>query len=157
MGLSAPRTNFANMGEMTTKIGRLALANKTFYNGALCAVGATGYLKPNDGTSGDKIVGCCDLRNHPSVVSGATDGAPILTVGWDRIEVITGVFPFAIGSAGDALAQADVGNNVYGIDDQTVGKTDGGTGRPVAGKLVRLETLGGVNVAWVAVLMALGS
>lgn len=152
MGLSAARTNFANKTPLVTKIGRKALANQTFYNGALCALdGATRFLKPNTGAAGDLIVGCADLKNHPSVVSPAANGGAIIGVGWLGIEVITGIFPFAIGTAGDALVKADEGNYVYGIDDWTVGKTDGGTGRPRAGRLIELETLTGVALAWVAI------
>lgn len=146
MSLSAARTNFANMTSLQTKIGRPTLANKVFYNGAMVALAlASRYLKPNDGTAGDLIVGCIDTKNHPSLdTTGQSNGD---SMG----EVITGIFPFAIGASADALAQADVGNYVYGIDDTTVGKTDGGTGRPRAGQLIRLETLGGVSVAWVAI------
>ncbi|MBX9944941.1 MAG: hypothetical protein K2Y40_12735 [Reyranella sp.] len=56
-----------------------------------------------------------------------------------------GCFPFGIGSAGDALTAADYGKDVFAIDDQTVGKTNGGATRPTAGKLVRIEN----GQAWV--------
>jgi hypothetical protein len=157
MSLTAARTNFQNMTNLVTKIGRPLLHGVTFWNGALVALdGATRYLKPNTGAAGDLIVGCADLKQHPSVVAHASTDGGISGNGTTTIDVITGIFPFLIGTSGDVLAQTDVGNFVFGIDDQTVGKTDGATGRPVAGRLVRLETLNGISVAWVAVAMSLG-
>ena len=49
------------------------------------------------------------------------------------VEVERGVFAFDNSTAGDAIAQADVGNNAYIVDDQTVAKTDGGGTRSIAG------------------------
>jgi hypothetical protein len=60
--------------------------------------------------------------------SGSVDG-----------EAATGVFGFDIGTAGDALVQTDQGAIVYGIDDSTVGKTNGGGTRSAVGKLIRVE------------------
>ena len=143
--LAAPRINFMNKARIGRKIGRPAKSGKTFYDGALVAVGVSdGYLKPNDGTPGDKIVGIVDLKQYGSVATSGSDGVTL-------IDVYDGIFPFFIGSSGDALAQADVGNFVYAIDDQTVGKTDGGTGRPRVGQLISIESIGGVNMAFVAI------
>jgi hypothetical protein len=143
--LSAPRAFFANKSKMVNKIGRKAKSGKTFYAFAMVAVGGSdGYLKPNDGTAGDKIRGVAELKNHPSVVTTGSDGAT-------SIDVESGIFPFLIGTSGDVVAQGDIGNIVYGIDDQTIGKTDGGTQRPRAGELVDIETIGGVTYAWVAI------
>lgn len=50
----------------------------------------------------------------------------------------TGTFYLSIGTNSDALTQADVGATVYLIDGNTVGKTDGGAARPVAGKLASI-------------------
>lgn len=145
MSLSAPRNNFANKATLINAIGRPAKSGKTFYDGAMVAVGgADGWLKPNDGTAGDKIRGCVEAKQHPSIVTTGADGATL-------VDVRSGIFPFFIGTSADVLAQADVGNVVYAIDDQTVGKTDGGTQRPRAGELVMLETIGGVAMAWVAI------
>lgn len=57
-------------------------------------------------------------------------------------------YPFANGAGGDALAAADIGKNVYAIDDATVGKTDGAGTRPVAGTLV---ALGADSIPWVQI------
>ncbi|MGH6692676.1 MAG: hypothetical protein ACREF4_18560, partial [Gammaproteobacteria bacterium] len=56
------------------------------------------------------------------------------------LKVQCGIFWFANGGGGDAIALADTGKLCYVLDDQTVGKTDGGAGRPVAGRIVKVET-----------------
>lgn len=142
--LTAFRPDILNKARLGRKIGRPAKSGFTFYNGALVVVDATGYLKPNTGVAGEKVVGICDLKNHPTVVTTGSDGATV-------IDVIDGIFPFKIGASADALAQADVQNVVYGIDDQTVGKTDGGTRRPRVGQLVSIETVAGVTQALVSI------
>lgn len=75
-----------------------------------------------------------------SVLGGAADGD-------QRIDTDEGVFPFAIGTAGDALTLSDVGADVYVIDDQTVGKTHATNTRPKAGVLKDVTSEG----AWVKV------
>lgn len=64
---------------------------------------------------------------------GGPQGAPT------RIKVCvdpTKIFgPFANSTAGDALAEADVGAIVYGVDNQTLAKTDGSATRPAVGYL----------------------
>lgn len=144
MALSAARNDFLNKARLGRKIGRPAKSGFTFYNGALVVVDATGYIKPNTGVAGERVVGCVDLKQHASVATTGADGATFF-------DVIDGIFPFAIGTSADALAQADVDNFVYGIDDWTVGKTDGGVQRPRVGQLVAIETIGGASRALVAI------
>lgn len=54
--------------------------------------------------------------------------------------IATGTFYLTNGTSSDELAQSDVGATVYAIDGNTVGKTDGGSNRPVAGKLASMGT-----------------
>jgi hypothetical protein len=51
-------------------------------------------------------------------------------------------YPFNNGTSGDLLAATDIGNDVYAVDDNTVGKTSGTNTRPIAGKLVAIDALG---------------
>jgi hypothetical protein len=51
-------------------------------------------------------------------------------------------YPFNNGTSGDLLAAADIGNDVYAVDDNTVGKTSGTNTRPIAGKLVAIDAYG---------------
>jgi len=63
------------------------------------------------------------------------------------IRVRKGCFRFASAGAGDQLSAADIGADVYIVDDDTVGKTDGGAARSVAGKLFDFDG----TFAWVLV------
>lgn len=54
---------------------------------------------------------------------------------------------FANSAAGDLITRADIGATAYVVDDQTVAKTDGGTGRDIAGKIVDVDASG----VWVAI------
>jgi hypothetical protein len=76
-------------------------------------------------------VGICDLAGAPSLVSSATLGATV-------VAVRHGIFPFACGTSTDALTIADLLNDVYLLDDQTVGRLPG-SGRPVAGTLIKVD------------------
>lgn len=143
MALSAGRADVDNAGQLVQTLGRPAKSGKTFYANAMVTL-LGGYLQPCTGTFGEKVVGVCDLTLANSLVTAGADG---LT----KIVTKTGIFPFLIGASADALTQADVGSNVYAIDDTTVGKTDGGVRRPRAGQLVFVETLGSVTRAYVAI------
>lgn len=82
------------------------------------------------------------------VLNGIVDSAPVsaspwaggTTAGLHFSEIDTGSFWLTPGADADALTQADVGNDVYLIDGNTVGKTDGTATRPIAGKLDKLGT-----------------
>lgn len=130
--LAAARTNLVNKGSnIGTAIGYKAAASQTFYHGALVALNASGYLVPASSTAGLRVVGIADLQGQPNVVSSATLGATV-------ISVLTGIFPFACGTSTDALTIADLGNQVYALDDQTVGRLPG-SGRAPAGQLIKVD------------------
>ncbi len=130
--LTAPRIDVDNAGPLINTLGRPAATGKTFYaNAMVCLSG--GYLRPVTGVAGERVVGVADLVLASSVVTTGSDGDT-------KVKVKTGIFPFAIGGSGDALTQADVGSRVYAMDDQTVGKTDGGVQRPIAGQLIFVES-----------------
>lgn len=72
-------------------------------------------------------------------------------------KVQQGVFAFNVGSAGDALAQGDLFQPVYCMDDNTVGKTDGGaTPRSLAGIFMGFGP-GGTSQAFVMVSASLNA
>jgi hypothetical protein len=53
---------------------------------------------------------------------------------------------FQNSTAGDLIAQADVGTDCYIVDDQTVAKTSGTNTRSVAGKVQEVDAALGVRV-----------
>lgn len=55
------------------------------------------------------------------------------------VEAEAGIFAMENSAAADQILQADVGKDCFFVDDQTVAKTNGGSTRSVAGKVVRLE------------------
>ena len=146
--LTAPALLTGNKGLITSTFGRATKGSKTIYANALIALDTSRYAVPAAGTVGFVCCGVADLGDKESLVT-TTDGA-------ENVKVRTGVFPFDIGTSGDALAKADELNDVYVIDDHTVGKTDGGVGRPIAGQLWYIGDKDGTQnpngaVAWTSV------
>lgn len=142
MALSAARKRIPDRGYRLSAFGYKLDTGKTFYANALVAV-LGGYLRPCTGAPGERVVGVIDIGREESVVTAGTAGA---TTPIDKAAVKIGIFPFAIGTAGDALTQVHVGRKVYAIDDTTVGLLPTG-GRPIAGELMEID---GTD-AWVKV------
>lgn len=147
--LAAPATLTGNKGIVTSTFGRPTKASKTFWGGALVCLDAGRFSVPAVSTAGGRCAGVVDLDDKESFVSSAVDGA-------DNVKLRTGIFPFKIGATVDALLKADELSDVFVLDDQTVGKTDGGVGRPVAGQLWLVGDADGAPnatgaVAWVSV------
>ncbi len=99
--------------------------------------GTTRYLKNADTpASTDVIIGMIGgvaggtiADTGQGITGGATSGAVI-------VDCETGSFLLASGTGADALTEADAGNNVYVVDSITVGRTNGGSTRPVAGVML---------------------
>lgn len=127
--LAAARTDVSNKGPTIATFGWKTKASKVFYNGAMIALEPTGgFAVPAVSTVGHRVVGTCDLANLLSKdTTGLSDGDYV-------IPTKLGVFPFKIGTSTDAVTQADVGNDVFVLDDQTIGRLPTG-GRPIAGQL----------------------
>jgi hypothetical protein len=120
---------------------RAAKTNVVLWNGALAGIDSTtGYLVPFSAATtlirpcvvdtngyGDKI-------DMTGIASGAGIGA--------AVKVWFGVFRFNNSSAGDAIAQANVGATVYGVDDQTVALTNGSGTRSAVGVVEAVDTSG---------------
>lgn len=122
---------------MTKKRENLVFARpvagtKKIYEGALVCLNATGYATPGAVATTLKA----DGRAKTTVDNTAgADGAL-------KVEVEKGTFQFANSAAGDAIAIADIGNDCYVVDDQTVAKTSGGATRSIAGKIVDVDAQG---------------
>lgn len=97
-------------------------ATTTIYQGALVVLNA-GFAVGGTTATGLIAVGRADEK----VVNSGSAGAK-------RVKVRQGVFPFNNATAGDACTTANVGSDVYVLDDNTVTITS--TGRSKAGKLV---------------------
>lgn len=111
-------------------------ANVRILKGAQVALDSAGRAIPATTAAGGavRVVGkaSATFDNRDGSVLGGAAGAC-------DVEVEFGVFGWANSSAGDALADADVGAVVYAVDDQTVAKTDNGGTRVVAGILTEVR------------------
>lgn len=107
-------------------------ASMKIYAGALVMLDSSGNAKKGAAATGQIAVGRAAAQVDNS--SGSA-GAKTVTVE-------AGVFRWANSSAGDAITAAEVGDDCYIADDQTVAKTDGTGTRSVAGKVVDVDAQG---------------
>lgn len=106
-------------------------ASKKIFAGGLVATDANGRALP--GYVATTLKGAGRAEELADNSSGADDAI--------NVKVLKGVFRFA-NSGGDAITQADIGNDCYIEDDQTVSKTDGTATRSVAGKIYAVDSDG---------------
>lgn len=112
---------------------RLMAGTKKVYDGGIVCLNATGFATPGAVSAALVAdgVACSTVDN--------TDGAD----GAVSVEVRKGIFQFANSAAGDAITKAEIGDDCYIVDDQTVAKTNpGGNTRSVAGKIVDVDATG---------------
>lgn len=96
------------------------------------AVLSAGYVAPGTTATGLIAVGRFeDTVDNSAGANGAVSA-----------EVKRGTFKFGNSSAGDLIAQADVGADCYIVDDQTVAKTSATNTRSVAGKIIAVDADG---------------
>lgn len=110
-------------------------ANVKIFKGALVSI-AAGYARPARTNTTDLVAG----------VARATVDNTGGSAGAKDVEVRRGVFTFENSTAGDLIAQADVGKAVFVVDDQTVALTNGGSTRGTAGRCLGLDPSGKVLV-----------
>jgi len=96
------------------------------------AVLNAGYAAP--GTTATGLIAIGRFEETVDNTAGA-DGAV-------SVQVKRGTFKFGNSSAGDLIAQADVGADCYIVDDQTVAKTSATNTRSVAGKIIAVDADG---------------
>jgi hypothetical protein len=113
-------------------------ANTKIYAGSLVALNAAGFAVPATVSTTLKARG---RAQHTVDNTGGLAGAV-------SIQTTKGVFNFANSGGGDVIARADIGNNAYMVDDQTVAKTDGTNTRSVAGIIVDIDAQG----VWVRIV-----
>lgn len=109
-----------------------AVAATVYFAGAMAAVNAAGRVVPMSTALALRGVGRIERRVDNT--GGANDA---LTV-----EVGAGTYRFANSAAADLITKADIGNDCYGVDDQTVAKTSATNTRSVAGKIFDVDDQG---------------
>jgi len=103
-------------------------ASTIVYQGALVVIDA-GYAAPGRTATGLVAAGRAE-RTYDN--SAGANGAK-------TVEVRRGVFAFENSSAGDLIAQTEIGTLCYIVDDQTVAKTNGGATRSIAGRVISVS------------------
>lgn len=107
-------------------------AGETVYAGALVALGADGFAVPMSTATGLIALGRCEGRADNSI--GANGDIQVM--------VGAGIYHFANSLAADEITTADIGTTCYGVDDQTVARTDGTGTRSAAGKVFDVDAKG---------------
>jgi len=129
----AALTEERNTGRRSGDVVTLpAAAAKKFYAGSLVARDSSGNATP--GAVSTTILGVGRCRETVDNTAGSAGAV--------SVPIEKGIFRFANSTAGDLIATADIGNNCYIVDDQTVAKTNGTSTRSVAGKIHDVDAQG---------------
>lgn len=135
----AALTTYRNTPEKRGEVFDLPVkAATTVHQGSLVVVDA-GYAAPGRTATGLVAAG------------RAEQGATAVAAGDAVVPVRRGIFRFDNSAAGDLIAQADVGQDCYIVDDQTVAKTHATNTRSRAGKVVAVDAAG----VWVQIGLGL--
>jgi len=129
MALTAGRDTPARAG---TQHGDPIAANVVIYQGALVVLDASGNARP-----GYTATGLLPRGRAVRTVNnaGGLAGAAI-------VESEAGVYRYANSAAGDAITRAEIGDQCFIVDDETVAKTSATNTRSVAGVIVDVDALG---------------
>ena len=100
--------------------------------GGIAVLDSSGWCKPAVTATGLVVAGPLDEQVDNTLGSS----------GDVSVKVRPGTFRFANSAAADEITKAEIGDNCYLVDDQTVAKTSGSSTRSVAGKIVQVDTLG---------------
>lgn len=117
--------------ERTTRMVPVAAATK-LYGGGMSAINAAGNLVPVTASTTLKGAG-----RTAKLVDNSTGAA-----GDQTGEQELGTFRWNNSASADLITRADIGSDAYGVDDQTVAKTNGGSTRSVVGKIADVDDLG---------------
>lgn len=110
----------------------LALAAGAVIHGGAIVVIDGGYANKATTKTGLKFAG---IAEEAVDNTAGANGAKTVEVRRERLF-------FAKNSVGDAVAQADLFNQCYLEDDETVAKTNGGSTRSLAGRVMGIEPNG---------------
>lgn len=100
--------------------------------GVIVAVNTSGLAVNGAATAALVTVGVCEkLADNSAGLASAIS-----------VEVRRGCFRFGNSASGDQIALADVGDDCYVVDNQTVAKTSDTGARPVAGKVRDVDATG---------------
>jgi hypothetical protein len=136
-------------GRETSRMGDQVLPNlvgvplkagaKIFIGGLVC-VDSSGFAVAGS-TATDQVPLGVAARVQPDAVKGGIPGVAVDNTSGSNgdltVNVLCGVFKF---ENGDTIAQANVGQACYIVDDQTVAKSSATNSRSVAGTIVQVDS-----------------
>ena len=126
--LTAARNTLERAGDV---VGYPVKGSVKALQGGIAVLNA-GYAAP--GTTATGLIAVGRFEETADNTGGAN--------GAISVQVKRGTFKYGNSSAGDLIAQADVGADCYIVDDQTVAKTNGSSTRSVAGKIIAVDADG---------------
>lgn len=115
---------------------RAQKGSTTGFAGAMAVLNA-GFAAPGTTATGLRAIG----RFVQTSANPGADGAVFAQIEY-------GIFNWDNSTAGDLIAQADVGNICFIVDDHTVAKTSNSAARSAAGEIYRVDSDG----VWVIML-----
>lgn len=111
----------------------LGLAASTkIYAGSIVCRNASGNAVPGSTATTLKALGIAEGQVDNSAGSA----------GDKSVKIRRGTFRFGNSSSTDQITVADIGNDCYIVDDQTVAKTSGSSTRSVAGRVADVDATG---------------
>lgn len=132
-GAGAALTAARNTPSRTGQVFELGVATGVkIYQGALVAVNSSGYVTP--GATSTTLVGLGRAEAYVDNTAGQNGDV--------NIRVSRGIFQYANSSAGDAIANDDIGKICYMVDDATVALTNGSDTRSPAGRIFGVDSSG---------------
>lgn len=107
-------------------------ADAVIFAGAIVCLSATGWAVP--GSTATTLV-ADGVAQEPVDNTGGANGDL-------KVRTFKGTFRFANSAAADAITRAEIGDDCYIVDDQTVAKTSGTNTRSIAGKIMDVDAQG---------------
>ena len=102
------------------------------FAGSLVCLDASGWAVP--GAAATTLI----ARGRAEAQADNTAGAN----GAINVTVRRGTFRWKNSASGDLITRAEIGDDCYVVDDETVAKTNGSSTRSVAGKIVDVDAQG---------------
>lgn len=107
-------------------------ASTKLYAGALVCLDASGWAVP--GAAATTLIAIGRAEGLVDNSAGANGDL--------NVTVRRGVFRWKNSGSTDAITRAEIGDNCYVVDDETVAKTSGSSTRSIAGKIMDVDAQG---------------
>lgn len=127
--LTQDRNTLAQLGEVQEYP---VLAAAVIYAGSIACLDAAGWAVP--GATATTLIAAGRAEERADNSAGGN--------GAITAKVRAGVFRFDNSAAADEITRAEIGDDCFIVDDQTVAKTDGTATRSKAGTIVQVDALG---------------